>query len=262
MSFLPSTLTPSPWFLDLERALVTYTPNQTRSNEVIEWFSGRDDHAAMIADLRAFFDEPTIDTARAACTTYFRLHQEGDVESLRMFTATFADKRIVAALVDSILADDDAIESIATRSYPHPIGFDKLVLHHDRETGWKLRLHIYWRGNNRAETERLHLHRFEMASAIVSGELTNHSWAVTDFENSTGLIPGISLAPPGQGGSEQRTMEAYSGYRRDDQGQLRKSHLGTCELERLESHTFVSGQSYSQVLTNAHYVETLSLIHI
>jgi len=236
---------------------VAYTPNQSHDRDVIDWFSAvrpADDN--LIDRLQALFDSPTLTIAQHACSTYFRNHTIGDVESLRWFALAFADKRIVASLVDSILSDDQALRSIAARSYPHPIGFDKLVLHHDRDSGWKLRLHIYWRGNSRAEMERLHLHRFEMASAIISGELTNHCWAVTSFQNATQRIDGIAVRDRSTHEPERKSVAAYSGYLRDENGVLHKSFLGTCELERLDSNTFVSGQAYAQVLDDAHYVET------
>jgi fructose-1,6-bisphosphatase/inositol monophosphatase family enzyme len=236
---------------------VSYLPGRSVADDVIEWFSTHErDYDGVVQHLRAFFDRPTLTAARNACTHYFGTHRVGDVEALRRFAAAFADKRIVAALVDSILADDDALGAIAARSYPHPIGFDKLVLHHDKASGWKLRLHIYWRGNNRAEMERLHLHRFEMASAIISGELTNHCWAVTEFENATQLVDGIATRPVTTQPAEKKRVAAYSGYLRDENGLLHKSFLGNCQLERLTSHTFVSGQAYAQVLDDAHYVET------
>lgn len=239
---------------------MSYLPHSAGSQHVLAWFRGRARvMSRLTGDLEALFSQPALATARQACLTYFDQHQPGDVESLRMFTAAFADKRLVASLVDSILSDDEALRAIAARSYPHPIGFDKLVLHHDVQSGWKLRLHIYWRGNQRAEMERLHLHRFEMASAIISGELTNHTWAVTAFEDASGLVEGITER---QGTSSEfaavtpRSMAAYSGYLRDGDGVLHKSFLGRCELSRIESRTFVSGQAYAQVLDDAHYVET------
>jgi hypothetical protein len=129
-----------------------------------------------------------------------------------MATASFADKRLVRAVVQSILDDEAALAGIAARSYPHPIGFDKLVLDDDRATGFKFRLHVYWRGANFASLERLHLHRFEMASAIVTGELTNHIWRVVDFQHVNGLMKGLELAAPREEAARtRRVMRAYAG---------------------------------------------------
>src|SRR6267154_2037140 len=96
----------------------------------------------------------------------------------------------------AVLDDESTLAAVAARSYPHPIGFDKLVLDDDRATGFKFRLHVYWRGANFAALERLHLHRFEMASAIVTGELTNHVWRVVRFDPANDLLKGLNLAAP------------------------------------------------------------------
>src|SRR5262249_35839104 len=45
-------------------------------------------------------------------------------------------------------------------------------------------------------------------------------------------------------------------YRRDAQGNLRKTYLGDCTVERGSSATFTSGDSYAQILEDAHFVET------
>ena len=209
----------------------------------------------LVALIEGFLARPTLEGARRMLRAYFRGHRAGDVASLRTVTATFADKRVVRALVDSILTDDAALAGIAARSYPHPIGFDKLVLDDDRATGFKLRLHVYWRGANFAALERLHLHRFEMASAVVTGELTNHTWRVVGFDRANEHVPGIDLAPAAEP-AHTRHMPAYAGYRRDAGGELRKTYLGDAILERGVSETFTSGDAYAQVLEDAHFVET------
>ena len=207
--------------------------------------------------VESFFAEPTLDSAKRMLRAYFLNHKVGDIESLRTITASFADKRVVRAIITSILNDEDALAGIAARSYPHPIGFDKLVLDDDRASGFKFRLHVYWRGANFASLERLHLHRFEMASAIVTGELTNHTWKVVDFDPANALLSGIDLAPASEAQAHtQRNMPAYAGYLRDANGELRKAYLGNAVLERGVSETFTSGDAYAQLLEDAHFVET------
>ena len=207
--------------------------------------------------IEEFFASPTLDTGKRMLRAYFRNHRVGDVTALRTITASFADKRVVRAIVTSILADEGALAAVAARSYPHPIGFDKLVLDDDRATGFKFRLHVYWRGANFAALERLHLHRFEMASAIVTGELTNHTWRVVGFAPANELVRGVDLAPAvAELAHTRRIMPAYAGYMRDANGDLRKAFLGEAVLERGASETFTSGDAYAQVLEDAHFVET------
>ncbi len=235
---------------------MTYRENTKRDDSARDYFAAHEDKfPGVTAALQSFFDAPALNTARDLMKTYFSHHQQGDIESLEKVTSVFASKQRVVKMVDSVLADEEELKGIAERSYPHPIGFDKLVLYHDKDSGFKLRLHVYWRGNQRAAMELTHLHKFEMASAIVAGELTNHIWKVKEFDNSANLVRGIQTDET-DGSREQKHAYAYSGYRRDAQGVLHKSFLGEVTLERGETKTLVSGQSYAQLLSDAHYVET------
>ncbi len=237
---------------------MSFDPHLSTRAAIADYFAARADRFPDLpAKVAAFFTRPTLETGKQLLRAYFRSHTVGDIESLRTVTAAFADKRLVRAVVDSILNDEAALAGIAARSYPHPIGFDKLVLDDDRATGFKFRLHVYWRGANFASLERLHLHRFEMASAIVTGELTNHIWRVVGFTAGNNLLKGMNLADASPGAAHtRRAMPAYAGYLRDANGDLRKTYLGEATLERGVSETFTSGDAYAQVLEDAHFVET------
>jgi hypothetical protein len=237
---------------------MSFDPHLSTRAAIAEYFAVRADRfPELLPRVEEFFASPSLETGKQLLRAYFRKHTVGDIESLRMATAAFADKRLVRAVVESILNDEEALAGIAARSYPHPIGFDKLVLDDDRTTGFKFRLHVYWRGANFAALERLHLHRFEMASAIVTGELTNHIWRVVKFDSATGVLKGMNLAPADPDReSTRRVMPAYAGYLRDASGALRKTYLGEATLERGSSATFTSGDAYAQVLEDAHFVET------
>src|SRR6266545_715168 len=96
-----------------------------------------------------------------------------------------------------------------------------------------------------------------MASAIVTGELTNHIWRVVGFAPANEALKGVTLAEPNPASEHtRRVMPAYAGYLRDARGDLRKSYLGEAVLERGASETFTSGDAYAQVLEDAHFVET------
>jgi fructose-1,6-bisphosphatase/inositol monophosphatase family enzyme len=239
---------------------MSFDPHLSTRATIAEYFAARAERFPnLLTRVEEFFAKPSLETGKQLLRAYFRNHTVGDIASLRMATASFADKRLVRAVVESILNDDAAFAGIAARSYPHPIGFDKLVLDDDRDTGFKFRLHVYWRGANFASLERLHLHRFEMASAIVTGELTNHIWRVVDFKPANGLLTGMTLAKPVAATGDVRMMApayAYAGYRRDEKGNLRKTYLGEAVLEPGPSDTFTSGDAYAQILEDAHFVET------
>lgn len=233
---------------------MTYDPHAPVRNSVRAYFSERTPDIIPLID--DFLAAPSLATARRVMASYFRTHQQGDIQPLVKITSLFASKPLVRGIVQSILEDEEELSGIAARSYPHPIGFDKLVLYHDKTSDFKFRLHIYWRGNKRADMERLHLHKFEMASAIVGGEMTNHIWKIREFDNQTGLIPGIEINSSGERGGHLKEMFAYSGYLRDPQGVLHKTYLGRATLERGTSATMIAGQSYAQSLEDGHYVET------
>lgn len=235
---------------------MSFDPHLSTRAAIADYFAARADRFPDLPRrIEAFFARPALETGKELLRAYFRAHTVGDVEALRTVTSTFADKRLVRAVVESVLNDEAALAGIAARSYPHPIGFDKLVLDDDRTSGFKFRLHVYWRGANFAALERLHLHRFEMASAIVTGELTNHIWHVVDFTPANGALKGMNRTAPGPG-RDARAMSAYAGYLRDSAGALRKAYLGEAVLERGASDTFTSGDSYAQVLEDVHFVET------
>lgn len=237
---------------------MNYNPHKKTIEAVTAYFDERQDRFPGVTNLlNEFLTLPSLETSTALMKCYFGLHKTDDVESLRVVTSVFADKALVKSIVDSILQDEEALAGIAARSYPHPIGFDKLVLFDDKDTGFKFRLHIYWRGNQRAAMERTHLHRFEMASAIVTGELTNHTWQVSAYRPETDLLPEMEIpARDNDSEGERKTMTAYSGYWRDSDGVLHKKILGECDMLRADSQTFISGRSYAQILSDAHYVET------
>ncbi len=213
-----------------------------------------DRYPGVPAALNQFIDQPAYASAVDLVRRFFDAYRPGDADDLSALCQVFADKTRVLKIVQSMLDDAALLERIAVASYPHPIGFDKLVLYEHPSTGARLRLHIYWRGNRRAALERLHLHRFEMASAIISGELTNHEWQVAHFDSDHSSLEAME-ADRAQAELAE-TMFAYAGYLRDENGDLRKRHLGRCDVLRVRSNTFVSGQTYAQPVNVAHYVET------
>jgi fructose-1,6-bisphosphatase/inositol monophosphatase family enzyme len=237
---------------------MSFDPHLSTRAAILDYFRARADRFPDLpGKVEAFFATPSLATGVQLLRSYFRAHTVGDIESLRVATASFADKRLVRALVQSILDDEQALAGIAARSYPHPIGFDKLVLDDDRQTGFKFRLHVYWRGANFASLERMHLHRFEMASAIVTGELTNHIWHVIRFDPANAHMKGVLLATPDdRRAGTRKPFSAYAGYLRDSGGNLRKAYLGEALLERGPSDTFTAGDAYAQILEDAHFVET------
>jgi hypothetical protein len=82
----------------------------------------------------------------------------------------------VKDLVDSLLGNDERVESIASLSYEHANGFDKLVL--DLGPGWKLRFHYWPEKEANLDDLNIHNHRWDFASSVVLGELKAYYYDV------------------------------------------------------------------------------------
>jgi hypothetical protein len=75
-----------------------------------------------------------------------------------------------AAWLRDLAADDAAVAEIAKRSYWHPNGFAKIVLHAGAEPEFRVRLHVWPRSETPSRGEsNPHSHRWEFASHVLVG---------------------------------------------------------------------------------------------
>ena len=83
----------------------------------------------------------------------------------------------IHALLRDVVDSPKLLDKIAARSYYHGNGFLKVVL---LDRGYKLRLHIWFKGS--ACEENIHSHRWAFASHILTGALKSELWmdAVND----------------------------------------------------------------------------------
>ncbi|MDQ7905997.1 hypothetical protein RB614_15905 [Phytohabitans sp. ZYX-F-186] len=98
-------------------------------------------------------------------------------------------------LIGSVLASDDLAEALARRSYPHPLGFDKIILLSQQPLG-QLRLHIWWPETARRR-EHVHNHRFAFASFVVTGEVRMRVYRPSDDGEALVHFRETSLAAEG-----------------------------------------------------------------
>ncbi|RSN34977.1 hypothetical protein DMC61_05975 [Amycolatopsis sp. WAC 04169] len=71
--------------------------------------------------------------------------------------------------LEEILGDEEAVRAAAKRSYWHPNGFAKMVLHASPD--FRIRLHVWPESEEPSRGEsNPHSHRWEFASTIVAGE--------------------------------------------------------------------------------------------
>jgi hypothetical protein len=73
----------------------------------------------------------------------------------------------LASWLDGLRHDGAALRTVAERSYWHPNGFAKLVLHTDVDH--KIRLHVWPAGKDRLGESNPHSHRWPFASTVVAG---------------------------------------------------------------------------------------------
>jgi hypothetical protein len=73
--------------------------------------------------------------------------------------------------LDGLSQDADAVRAVARRSYWHPNGFAKLVLHTSAEPEFRIRLHVWPKSAKPSRGEsNPHSHRWEFASTVLAGE--------------------------------------------------------------------------------------------
>jgi hypothetical protein len=72
--------------------------------------------------------------------------------------------------LESVLKDSDAASTCARRSFPHPLGFFKVVLA-NYQNGGKLRLHVWPEGKECGIEQDIHDHFWDFCSIVLEGEL-------------------------------------------------------------------------------------------
>jgi hypothetical protein len=96
-----------------------------------------------------------------------RILAHGDLTDARSWLAAASSRNALSRMVRDVLATDDGLEEVASRSYVHNNGFDKVVLA-DR-VSWALRLHIWWPDQSPVDVEHVHDHAWDFISTIVTG---------------------------------------------------------------------------------------------
>ena len=102
-------------------------------------------------------------------------------------------------ILAEVLTSEERLRWVAERSYRHPNGFDRLVLHGGVDAQRTVRLHIWW-PDEPTSVEQIHNHAWDFSSLLLAGSLR--------FEL---FQPGEDLAklrfrtgPPRSGGSGYR----------------------------------------------------------
>ncbi len=83
----------------------------------------------------------------------------------------------------SLEKDSNILKLIASSSYTHEIGFDKIVIHPYLNTNFQLRLNVWWADKYRnASFENIHTHRWDYATVLLIGEYEYKNYKISDSE--------------------------------------------------------------------------------
>ncbi|GAA2795079.1 hypothetical protein GCM10010441_20430 [Kitasatospora paracochleata] len=86
-------------------------------------------------------------------------------------TAELGGSGQIAEVIEAVSADRELLGRCASRSFAHPLGFQKFVLLAGRR--FEVRLHL-WVPGAQVATEHVHNHRFAFASYVLLGRLSSN----------------------------------------------------------------------------------------
>lgn len=106
-------------------------------------------------------------------------------------------------LIDSVHTDSRAVASCASRSFRHPLGFDKIMLVNCLPL-FSLRIHVWWPSET-ISAEHIHNHRFNFLSFALRGSYTMETFQVnpnsgitmTEYQEALTRSGGWELRPLG-----------------------------------------------------------------
>lgn len=107
---------------------------------------------------------------QAQLDQYFASHRDATTALSDWLMTQFSTQQLIQLLTE-ILADQQVLAEVCSRSYQHGNGFLKVVL---LDRGYKLRLHIWFEGQSCEEN--IHDHRWSFSSVVLTGTLTSEIW--------------------------------------------------------------------------------------
>lgn len=98
---------------------------------------------------------------------------ESTEKTLNIFNNSFC----LSSLINRILNDDDLITKIASNSYYHDNGFQKITFFSGKN--FNLRIHIHWNDKEQKKSN-IHDHRWNFSSLILSGGYISEIFEISD----------------------------------------------------------------------------------
>ena len=114
-------------------------------------------------------------------------HSPADYDSKAILDtlSAIAQPDALIRLIDSVHTDSHAVASCASRSFRHPLGFDKIMLLNCLPL-FSLRIHVWW-PSEAICAEHIHNHRFNFLSFAVRGGYTMETFQAND-SNGVAMI--------------------------------------------------------------------------
>ncbi len=94
-----------------------------------------------------------------------------------------ADRAHLRDALATIVGDQHLLSAVASKSYLHPNGFEKIPLAYTRTPEYKLVLHVWCGGRDAHEPSDIHNHRWDFSSMVLLGGL---QWEQYEISASLG----------------------------------------------------------------------------
>lgn len=98
------------------------------------------------------------------------LTDAGDTRAAAEVLTGIRDSSQAPDILAEVLANEERLAWVADRSYRHPNGFDRIVLHGGIDAQCTVRLHIWW-PEEPAGVEQIHNHAWDFSSLLLAGSL-------------------------------------------------------------------------------------------
>jgi hypothetical protein len=138
----------------------------------------------------------------------------------------------VRTILDGILDNAEALETVSARSYQHQLGFFKYVLQ-EHASGECLRLHVWESGRMLAED--IHSHCSTFHSRVLAGSIEENQYSLT----------------------EGSTFNMFA-YTRQSGDQICARFVGTADAHLLDSRKLSPGDAYIRMHAQLHNISAVA----
>ncbi len=111
-----------------------------------------------------------------------RLHNSfSPIRDMRILVDDLSIPGRIQVLINAILSNEVQLREIASKSYTHNNGFDKITLLTSAHPSYTLRLHIWWPDQFLTNSEHIHNHSWDFSSSLLTGAYYFQTFEVSDM---------------------------------------------------------------------------------